>query len=66
MNLVEQNLGKTHKREEKIVCTSGSLRTVKWALKWYFDPCMNFSFDKTLNLDPKYNHENFILENINL
>ena len=29
MNLVEQNLRKTHKREEKIVCASESLRTVK-------------------------------------
>ena len=27
---------------------------------------MNFSFDKTLNLHPKYNPENFILGNINL
>ena len=33
MNSVERNLGKTHKREEKIVCASESLRTLKWALK---------------------------------
>ena len=36
MNLLEQKLGKTQKREEQIECASENFRIEKWALKMIF------------------------------